>query len=162
MIWESFVPGRQIIPLMILASILLPTALRAAYYVFIPAKREEIRPVLEYVHDHKMPGDILYVFHISEIPFRYYEDRFGLEKDRMGLADMPWIFGEPCGNDASIYRADLARLRGKGRVWILMSHPRALGGIDEEQLFPAILDQWGKQVDRVTAFNARAMLYEMK
>jgi len=162
MIWESFVPGRRIIPSLILASIILPTAARAVYYVLIPAKREEIRPMLEYVREHKKSGDVLYLFHISEIPFRYYQDRFGLEENRGGLADMTWIFGQSGDSDVSVYRADLARLRGKGRVWVLITHPRAVGGIDEEQLFPAILDQWGRQIDRVNAFNACAILYEMK
>jgi hypothetical protein len=161
LIWDSFVPGRRFIPALILASILLPTAARATFYLVIPAKREEIKPVLAYIQEHKQHGDSLYVFYISEVPYRYCENRFGLEKDRYGLADMPVIFGQPGESDPSIYRADLARLRGKGRVWVLITHPRALGGIDEEQLFPAILSQWGKQLDRVDAFNATAMLYEL-
>lgn len=78
---------------------------------------------------------------MSEAPFHYYEDRFGLEKDRYGLADMHWLLGKSGESDPSIYRTDLAQLRGEGRVWILITHPRAMGGIDEEKLFPAILDQ---------------------
>jgi uncharacterized membrane protein len=161
LIWDSFVPGRRFIPALILASILAPTAARAAFYLVVPAKREEMKPVLAYIHDHKQPGDSLYIFYISEVPFRYCENCFGLEKDRYGLADMPVIFGQSGERDPSIYRSDLARLRGKGRVWVLITHPRALGGIDEEQLFPEILDQWGRQLDRVDAFNADAMLYDM-
>jgi hypothetical protein len=104
---------------------------------------------------------VLYVFYISEAPFRYYENRFGLTPDRFGLANMPTIFGEPGERDPSTYRTDLARLRGRGRVWVLITHPRALGGIDEEQLFPQILGQWGKPIGHVQAFNASATLYEM-
>src|SRR5207248_1678513 len=103
----------------------------------------------------------LYVFYISEVPFKYCETRFGLEKDRYGFADMPTTFGQPGEDDPSVYRSDLSHLRGMGRVWVLISHPRALGGIDEEQLFPTILNQWGKQLDRFDAFNADAMLYDM-
>ena len=40
-----------------------------------------------------------------------------------GLADMTWIFGQP-GDATSVYRTDLAQLRGKGRVWVLITHPR--------------------------------------
>lgn len=161
MIWESVVPGRRFIAGLILMSILLPTAVRDVYYVIVPQKREEIRPILAYIRDHKQPGDTLYVFYISEVPFRYYENRFGLSPDRFGLMDMPTIFGKPRGADTSTYRSDLARLRGSGRVWVLITHPHALGGIDEEQLFPQILGQWGKLMDHIQAFNASAMLYDM-
>ena len=161
MIWESVIPGRRFIAVLILLSILLPTAVRDLYYVMIPQKREEIRPVLAYIRDHRQPGDTLYIFYISEVPFRYYENRFGLTPDRFGLADMPTIFGEPGQADPSLYRTDLFRLRGRGRVWVLITHPRALGGPDEEQIFPRILDEWGKAIDHIQAFNASATLYEM-
>jgi hypothetical protein len=160
-IWESVLPGRRFIASLILLSIYLPSVARDVFYVIVPQKREEIRPVLAYIRDHKRPGDSLYVFYISEAPFRYYENRFGLTPDRFGLANMPTIFGEPGEKDPSIYRTDLARLRGKGRVWVLITHPRALGGIDEEQLFPQILNQWGKPIDHVQACNASATLYDM-
>jgi len=161
MIWESVLPGRRFIAALILLSIYLPTAARDVFYVIVPQKREEIRPVLAYIRDHKQPGDVLYVFYISEVPFRYYENRFGLTPDRFGLADMPTTFGQTGERDPSLYRADLGRLRGKGRVWVLITHPRALGGIDEEQLFPQILGQWGKPIDHAQAFNASATLYDM-
>lgn len=161
MIWESVIAGRRFIAALILLSILLPTAARDAFYLVVPQRREEIRPVLAYIRDHKQPGDSLYVFYISEVPFHYYADRFGLEPNRMGLGDMPAIIGRPGDRDPSIYRADLARLRGRGRVWVLISHPRALGGVDEEQLFPQILSQWGRPLDHVQAFNASATLYDM-
>jgi hypothetical protein len=161
MIWESVLPGRRFIAALILLSIYLPTVARDVFYVIVPQKREEIRPVLAYIRDHRQPGDVLYVLYISEEPFRYYKNRFGMTPDRFGLADMPTIFGEPGEKDPSIYRTDLARLRGKGRVWVLITHPRALGGIDEEQLFPQILGQWGKPIDHVQAFNASATLYDM-
>ncbi|HEY2584405.1 MAG TPA: glycosyltransferase family 39 protein [Tepidisphaeraceae bacterium] len=161
LIWESVVPRRRYIAALILLSILLPTAARDAFYVVVPQRREEIRPVLAYIRDHKRPGDSLYAFYISKVPFHYYADRFGLSPNRMGLADMRTIIGQPGDRDPSLYRADLARLRGKGRVWVLITHPRALGGIDEEQLFSAILDQWGKPLDHVQAFNSSATLYDM-
>jgi uncharacterized membrane protein len=161
LIWDSVVPGRRWIAGLILLSILLPTAARDAYYVVVPQRREEIRPVLAYIRDHKRSGDSLYVFHMSEVPFHYYEDRFGRSPNRFGLDGMPTTFGQPGEQDPSLYRADLARLRGKGRVWVLITHPRALGGIDEEQLFPAILNQWGRPLDHIQAFNASATLYDM-
>lgn len=161
MIWESVIPGRRFIAALILLSILLPTAVRDVYYVVFPQQREEIRPVLAYIRDHKRPGDTLYVFYISQVPFRYYESRFGLTPDRFGLADMPTIYGEPGEADPSLYRTDLSRLRGRGRVWVLVSHPRALGGPDEEKIFPQILNEWGKAIDHIQAFHASATLYEM-
>lgn len=161
MIWESFPPGRKFIAGLILLSILLPTAARDAFYLIVPQKREEIRPVLAYIRDHRLPGDCLYVFCMSEAPFHYYADRFGLSPNRFGLKDMPTVIGRPCQQDPSLYRADLARLRGHGRVWVLITHPAALGGIDEEKLFPQILEQWGKPLGHVQAFNASATLYDM-
>lgn len=162
MIWESFVAGRRWIAIILLGSLLVPTAVRDLFYVAFPQKREEIKPILAYIRDHKRPGDRLYVFHMSEVPFNYYKNRFGGGADVYGLEGMPTILGEAGERDPSIYAGDLARLRGKGRVWVLITHPRALGGIDEEQLFPEILDRFGKQLDRVGAFNACALLYDMR
>jgi 4-amino-4-deoxy-L-arabinose transferase-like glycosyltransferase len=161
LIWEGFVPGRRWIAALIVASVLVPTAARAAFLLVVPIGREEIRPMLAYIRDHKKPGDTLYIFCMSEVPFHYYEDRFGLEKNRYGLDDMHIIFGKSGDPDPSIYRTDLAQLRGRGRVWVLITHPRAMAGIDEEKLFPEILKRRGTQTDHAAAFHASVTLYEM-
>lgn len=160
-IWESVTPSGRWVAALILATIFIPTAARDLYYIVFTQKREEIRPVMAYIRDHKQPGDSLYIFYISDVPFRYYENRFGLEQNRFGLDNMNTIVEDPGEADAARYRADLARLKGRGRVWILITHPAALGGIDETQVFPAILDQWGRRLDRFDAFNATAMLYDI-
>jgi hypothetical protein len=161
MIWESIKPGAKFVAVLILLSIYAPTAARDLFYVVVPQKREEIRPVLAYIRDHKQPGDLLYVFYISDVPFRYYRDRFGLTTDRSGLSDMTTLVGKPGAADPAQYRADLSQLRGRGRVWVLITHPRALGGPDEEQIFPQILKRWGREIDHVQAFNASATLYDL-
>ena len=68
-------PGRRIVPLLILASIILPTAARAVYYVFIPASARKSGPVLEYVRETEAGRHALRVPHFRNT-FRYYRGSF--------------------------------------------------------------------------------------
>jgi hypothetical protein len=149
------------VPVLIALSILSPSVGRALFFAVRPREVEEIKPVLAYVRDHRRAGDSLYVFYLSQAPLRYYHDRFGLGEDRFGLSQMQWVVGESPQHDQSKPYTDLARLKGKGRVWVLITHPRALGGIDEWQLYPAILVKWGRQLDQHIETDAGVFLYEM-
>jgi hypothetical protein len=134
---------------------------RSIFFSIRP-EREEIRPLLAYLGTHRQAGDVLYCQRLSDIPLRYYTDRFGAGDDAYGLASMPKIVGQDDYTEADAM-ADLAPLkRVHGGVWLLITHPAALGGLDERVIFPKILGRWGRQIIRVEATNTALFRFEMQ
>ena len=153
--------GRRLVPGMLVLVLLGPSAGRAIFYAAAPPGREEMKALLAHVRDRKQPGDAVYVFHWSEVPFRYHRDRFGVGPDSFGLADAAVVFGRRVEPTAPALADDLARLRGRGRVWVVLTHTRSLGGPDEGAIVPLILDRWGTRLDEFSAKGARVMLYDL-
>jgi hypothetical protein len=89
--------------------------------------REEIRPAIEYIRTHQQHGDLLYVFQRGEFQFRYYAPKYGYQPGDyiIGVDDL-----DKTANDTVVlsseerqrYQADLDKLRGNPRVWLLFSH----------------------------------------
>src|SRR5204863_1058058 len=52
--------------------VIVPTVGRAVFYAALPPGREEMKSVLSSVRERQKPGDSIYVFHLSDVPFRYY------------------------------------------------------------------------------------------
>ncbi len=109
---------RQSLPLLsvLLTGLLFfhPVA-NAGKYFIDPRKREEIKPVIEYVRNHRLEGDILYLYHSSELPFEYYSERHLIEPINK-------LVGRDSRENWKLFKEDLDKLRGKQRVWILFSH----------------------------------------
>jgi hypothetical protein len=159
---EAVRPGRRLVPAAFLLLLLGPTVGRAVFFALRPPGREEIKHVLAHVRDHKRPGDVLYVFNLSQVPFGYYRDRYGLDADRFGLAGLEHVIGrEVAPATEAAFAGELAPLRGRGRVWVLLTHTGALGGPDEGTIVPAVLDRWGTRLDARSAKGARVMLYDL-
>jgi 4-amino-4-deoxy-L-arabinose transferase-like glycosyltransferase len=143
----------RIITVLLITVLLAPLSLSAARYLINPRTREEIRPVLEYIQEHKQPGDVVYVYQGAGQAFGYYSELFGLN----------WgaIAGVDARGDWQLYTGDIDRLRNKKRVWVLFSHVRAFQGIDEERFLLYHLDTIGKQLDAFAAAGASANLYDL-
>ena len=44
-----------------------------------PIERQEMKPILEYLHEHKMPDDSIYVYYWTEPAFRFYAQDYGFD-----------------------------------------------------------------------------------
>jgi hypothetical protein len=75
---------------------------------------EDARSSLKYVHAHFQPGDYVYIFGGGRYSFRYY-----CQLEDWTPPDL--LVGEP-HRDAGGYDAELMRLIGKPRVWMMMVH----------------------------------------
>ena len=159
---DRLLPRHRVLAMAFLLLLLGPSVGRAAFFAAFPPGREEIKAVLANVRDRKQPGDVIYVFHLSEVPFRYYRDRFGLGPDRFGISDVEWVAGKRIESTEPAFEDDLSRLRGRERVWVLLTHMRALGGPDEGAIVPRVLDCWGTRIDDQAARGARVMLYDLR
>ena len=158
---DATLPGPRLVPAFVIAVLLGPSLVLALYYVVRPAQREEMKAVLAHVRDHRQPGDVLYVWNISQVPFRYYRDRFGLGPDRFGIAGMNWIPGAAVEPTATAYAREFEQFRGRGRVWVLLTHWAALGGPDERATVLPVLDRMGTRLDTREAKGAMVILYDL-
>jgi hypothetical protein len=136
-----------------------PTVGRAAYFAIRPPGREEIRPVLAYVRDHRQPNDVLYTLNLTQVPFRYYLDGFGVGPDRFGLRDMRSVVGGRIDTTEANFVKEFESLRGTPRLWIVLTH---FGGPPDEGLvIPAVLGRMGRKLDEFSAHGARVLLYDL-
>lgn len=129
--------------------------LSAVHHLVKPETREEIRPVLQYIRRRAMAGDLLYLYHPSSYAFRYYDER-----DR--IPGLTVIRGQSLTGNWDRDAADISRLRGHRRVWILFSHVRTEDGTNEESLLLHLLSEIGKQRASFHAPGAATYLYDLQ
>jgi hypothetical protein len=119
-----------------------------------PKMGEDIRPAISYIRQHWQKGDQLYVYYGARPAFMYYGPQFGFE-------DNDYIPGEAGRNDWNQYWAEIERVRGQPRVWLLFSHVWQGNGVDEEKLFLFRLNRLGQQLDAKQTSGAAAYLYDL-
>jgi hypothetical protein len=106
-----------------------------------PYVHEDLRPALERLRRERLPGDALYVFYGSRLPYLFHEPGQAAARDT--------VLGECAREDPRRYLRDLDRLRGRRRVWILISHD--LPVFEEGPLLVAYLDRIGVLRERAVS-----------
>jgi hypothetical protein len=119
-----------------------------------PSRPEDIKLAILHIQTHERPGDVWYVYHWARYQFWYYSEVYRVQPTRV------WI-GVDCGTDVACYSADLDKLRGQPRVWVLFSHIWTGDGLQEEALFLDHLDRLGVRLDSYRSTGARAYLYDL-
>lgn len=111
--------------------------------------KEELRPVMEYIRQHRQDGDVLYVFDAAKPAFLYYAPQYHLD-------DMEYVLGRAWGwtQHWEDYESDFDRLSGKGRVWLLFSHLH-----DQEKILVFLADKRGTKLDAFKSVGAEVYLY---
>lgn len=156
---DSLKSSHRFVGAIIVLLIAGPTVGRAAFFAVRPPGREEIKPVLAHVREHRQAGDVIYTLNLTQVPFHYYRDGFGVGPDRFGLRDLRWVVGDRVETTEANFAAQFEPLRGTPRLWILMTH---FGGPpDESVVIPAVLDRMGGKLDEFSARGARVLLYDL-
>lgn len=135
------------------ALVLLPAAAYAA--LSVPHLRSEVKPLLEFVQEQRRPGDLMYVYYNGQAIFEYYAPRYGW--NRSNTVPGACSRFRPGG-----YAGDLARLRGRPRVWVLVVEAMPVDGFDEKKFILAFLDHLGRRVDDRVAVGAGVYLYDLR
>ena len=169
LIGEGTVAIRQIsrhiilrkISTLILILLLVPPIGTAAYLIFDPYTKQEIKPVLSYMRSHQQPGDTIYIYERAEYQFKYYANKYGYQAGDyiLGIDDLDRQDGQGISAaEWQRYISDFDKLRGKARVWILLSHLRRWENEKERVL--AYLDGIGKRVDTFESEGSFVYLYD--
>jgi hypothetical protein len=123
-----------------------------------PPVREDVRPVLAYVKDHRQPGDLIYVYHHHRASFLYYAPKYGFTPDDYVLGEDERTHWDNQENPA--YTRDLDQLRGR-RVWFVFSFVRTIAGVNEEEYLVRYLYRIGSRLDGIKHAGASAYLYDL-
>jgi hypothetical protein len=107
-----------------------------------PGARQDIKPILAYVRDHREPDDLIYVYHHQRESFLYYAKRYGFNES-------DYLLGIDARDESKrradwqAYEKDLDRLRGHNRVWLLFSHVRKIQNIREDEFMLQYMSKIG-------------------
>lgn len=133
--------------------VLLPSLAYAAFSV--PHARAEVKPLLQYVNEHRQPGDVMYVYYGGGAVFRYYGPRYGWSPANS-------VIGR-CGRlGANGFMNEVAGLQGRPRVWLLFAGGTAVDRFDERALILAFAEHLGHRLDDRVAVGASVYLYDLK
>jgi hypothetical protein len=130
------------------------------YEKAVSGAREDIRPVMEYIADNRLPGDILYVFPRTDPVFHYYAPFYGLDTGNVLIGvDKP-------GKRAMLenFTGDVISLVGNQRVWFLFSE--IIDCVDCEgegtqAFYLEHIEQYGVIIDSFDGSGANAYLYDL-
>lgn len=135
------------------ALVLLPAAAYAA--LSVPHLRSEVKPLLDFVNEQRRPGDLMYVYYNGQSVFEYYAPRYGWNRANT-------VAGACARFAPERYPDDLARLRGRPRVWVLVVESMPVDGFDEKKFILAFLDHVGRRLDDRVAVGAGVYLYDLR
>jgi hypothetical protein len=110
--------------------------------------------VLETLRSRGQADDLVYVYYGAEPAFRYYTMQGGMPRGRI-------VFGSLSRDDLGGYLAELERLAGRPRVWLVFSHVFRRRGMDEERFLLYPLDRHGVRRDAIVGHGAAAYLYDL-
>jgi uncharacterized membrane protein len=158
----------------------------AFQHVVHPQKHEEIKPLLTYMRDHWESGDALFVQHDAQYALRYYLEchcfRTTTRDGNRWLGSLEAAPSSANQNAAALRSAsptiviggyhpfdgiailsELTRLRGRPRVWVLVSHTASVSELKllTEKL-PRYLDSIGRRLAEKTAPRAHLYLYDLR
>ncbi len=124
----------------------------------VPPMGQDIKPVMDYVSKNRAQGDIVYVYHSARNAFVYYAPFYGLDQGDVivgqDLSDAPALEG---------FYSDIDQLKGKGRVWFIVSNITDCGGCkgDKETYYVQYIGQFGSVVNEFHAPSASVYLYNL-
>ena len=136
---------------LLVALLLLSAGYRSLSNLIRPKGREELRPVLAYLQRRHLPDDVVYLYAPARPAYEYYALRMNFRHQQL-------VIGRDVREDWQDVAADLEQLRGRGRVWVLLSHVRS----EDERFIQYYLDTLGARRDTFRAPGAAALLYDMR
>jgi hypothetical protein len=111
-IWTRTRPHFPTLAAGFLAVLFLAPVMAAAGKMIDPGRSDQIKPMLEYLKDHRREGDSIYVFCMAYPAYRYYAAEYGLP------FDATIVRGSTVG-DWRNYLDDVDQFKGRERVWML-------------------------------------------
>jgi hypothetical protein len=119
-----------------------------------PRPREEMRPVVHYLHSKYLEGDKIYVYTSALPAYQYYSIV-------TGRSDVPYSKGLFSREEPALYLKDVENLCENPRVWVVFSHVYTGEMGNEEHLITEHLDSIGQDVITGRFPGASIYLYDL-
>lgn len=119
----------------VLMVVLLAEPAISAWQNFIqPRRQENLHPAMRVLRAKHQTEDVIYLYPWAEPAFRYYAPFYGFAENQFtsGQADPPQALADTL--------ADMDKLRGQPRVWVLFSHVLEKDGVNEHEAVIAHID----------------------
>jgi hypothetical protein len=130
------------------------------YEKAISGQKDDIRPVLAYVAENRLPDDIVYVFYKTDPAFHYYAPFYGLETGNIMVG-----VNDPRKKVAlQNFEDDVDKLVGNKRVWFVFSEVVDCPNCQPEDTQSFYLDhinKFGVMIDSFKGSGAGAYLYDL-
>jgi Dolichyl-phosphate-mannose-protein mannosyltransferase len=136
-----------LVPIGIAAASPVRTSLDAVAH---PFTRNELRPVFEFIRDHRRPGDAVWVHSGAGAPYDFYARIVGMRADYFMLA----------GSKGPGCTAALAEFGTSPRVWVVFGLHGSTAPPDEFEIFLTHLDTVGHRIGVLREPGATAWLYD--
>ncbi|MCP4747090.1 MAG: hypothetical protein GY874_13270 [Desulfobacteraceae bacterium] len=136
---------------MIIANLAEPTVFTIKH-IITPRKYEEMKPVVNYLIDHKTHNDRLYIYAHAMKTFTYYQNQLQLEYKSLTIS--------PDWNNCTPESIGKEIRKLSGRVWLIFGHAKQFKGVDYEARFLKAADKHGKRIDQYVDAGASTYLYE--
>jgi hypothetical protein len=119
-----------------------------------PPMREDIKPVMSYVQEHKLNNDLVYVYYGAMPAFDFYAPQYGFRQD-------DYVVGVTSRKRPTKYLKDLKNLVGRGRVWFVFSHNCSWCTVNEEVYYLENLNKMGTELDEYSSAGASVYLFDL-
>jgi len=119
-----------------------------------PILGEHIKPVMSYVSQHKVNGDLIYIYYAAEPAFAYYASLYG-------FGENDYFIGIKSRQEPGKYIQDIDKVREYNRVWFLFSHNCSWCLVNEELFLLNHIDKIGKRLDEFKSPGASVYLYKL-
>lgn len=117
-----------------------------------PYPRENMRPALQYIADHRQPGDAFYAYRAVFPTVEFYAPTVGIDPEQV-------IAGSYYGQFAATGLDELEALRQHGRVWVIIARPYQTATHNDESAIVAHLDQLGEQGEHYAQMGVSVYQY---
>ncbi len=135
--------------------LILVPILNNGNYFLKPMVREEIKPVLAYISEHREPGDTIYIHYGAKYQYLYYADRYDLRS-------MPATADRLKSKNPHVYSFEIDEIKGQKRVWVLFSHTYNEEKIEEMNgKYLHRLDSAGRRIDSFYSTASSVFLYDL-
>jgi hypothetical protein len=129
--------------------IIVPLVAAQAIESVLPERHEDMRTVATAMARVRQPDDAVYVYYGAVPTFEFYADTTGITRGSCHRTDWPAYLGE------------LAPLRGRKRVWLVVAHEFEGNGVREDSLLVRYLNATGRAYLTIPARSAFAVLYDL-
>ena len=152
-------PILGVLGLVMTGLLLFPPLTRATQLIVDPEKKQELRPVIEYIKSHQRAADQIYVDYGAVLQFSYYAPKFNLAASDYIHGDQNLVESDTFSKQQWQEFAQLSgRLQPGQRVWFVFS------GLNhrKEQALPPRLAQIGEKIDSFKQPGVSTYLYKLR